>query len=144
MVRRFFDNQSAAAILEIKITISAEEDKFFWVPDKKGSFSVKSTYQERRFRRNRTQVQWDWNKIGKLIIQHSLCLLIWKIAAEALPLRGRTLPFTRSNQLEQLYCPVSKCNINCKTSVSGMQISGKNQFGSSMCECLVNTILENG
>lgn len=72
MVRRFFDNQSAAAILEIKITISAEEDKFFWVPDKKGSFSVKSTYQERRFRRNRTQVQWDWNKIGKLILQQSV------------------------------------------------------------------------
>lgn len=46
IIRQWFEEESAEAILNIPRHDRAEEDLVIWAPDPKGKYSVKSAYEE--------------------------------------------------------------------------------------------------
>lgn len=120
LIRQLFGRQSAAAILNIPLPSSyPQSDVVKWVLDPKGLFSAKKAYQfvnKGRLSVAGTTHYIDWKRIWKLKMQHRLRLLLWKVAAHALPLRSRMGLFGDSPEAYSLYCPF--CKLHSETAES--------------------------
>lgn len=76
-------------------------------PTQKGIFSVKSAFQCTLGTMVTSRSQnFDWNHVWKLKVQHRLWLMLGKIMAEALPLRGKLANAIGCSNAHQCLCPL--------------------------------------
>lgn len=75
--------------------------------DPKGSFSVKGAVKLAQARRRPTRLfleEQDWSNLWRLPLQDRLKLLLWKIAAETIPVRAPSFHSLNDNPSFEVYC----------------------------------------
>lgn len=105
LICSLFDEESATAILQIKLPSQRPPDLPRWLLSSKGTYSVKEAYlydQKGRMVDTGVLTSPEWTKIWRLKIQHRLKLLVWKVAANALPIR-RFLPVVQFARYAKLW-----------------------------------------
>ena len=88
LVRNIFNPTSAQAILSIRIPSTPCPDKLMWIPDSKGFFSVKSTYNQMLSNApSQASSAVSWSKIWKIRGLERIKMFLWRVAANTLPTR---------------------------------------------------------
>lgn len=102
-----FSANFIAHILELRPPNSNLLDLFVWTHDPKGSFSVKGAVMKAQERRRPVRSfldEQDWKTLWRLPLQDRLKLLLWKIAAEALPVRAPAFRSFEGEPPTELLC----------------------------------------
>lgn len=82
-----------------------------WLMNRKGTFSVKDAYlfdQKDKFLNSGELSPSEWKKLWRLMLQHCLKVLLWKVVANALSLRGISGPQVAMPSSLAFSCPL--CN----------------------------------
>ena len=85
MLMDLFDAAFVFAILKINIPLCPLEDKFVWVEDLKGLFSVKSATKLLQNQHDIPNVDPCWSALWKSEIHERLKTFLWHIGSEILP-----------------------------------------------------------
>ncbi|KAB1227842.1 hypothetical protein CJ030_MR1G001676 [Morella rubra] len=104
-----FDDSSSEAILSIPLPQTRLVDTPRWIHSPSGSYIDKDAYlycQKQKHHGTGDLTAAEWRKIWKLKVQDRLKLLLWKLAAEALPLRGRIHLEIFDHELTLSSCPL--------------------------------------
>lgn len=81
-IRNFFTQESAHAILQIRLPVTSSQDKFFWPKDPSGDFSMKTAHRNLVQKRGSPMSlieKGDWRALWKLKIHERMKLLLWKV-----------------------------------------------------------------
>nr|POE63825.1 putative ribonuclease h protein [Quercus suber] len=97
-----FSPTTTQAILSTHIPSRPKPDKFLWIPDSKGLFSVKSTYKELLPNPPPpASSNVNWSKLWKIRGPKRIKMFLWRVAVNALP--------TRENLIGHMDIPDSTC-----------------------------------
>lgn len=113
LIRSLFEPQSAAAILQISLPSSPVVDVPLWTLEPKGNLSVKAAYEyiiKCRSALAGSLSSKDWEILWKVKIQHRLKLILWKVAGDALPLRGKIKRWAENASNLSWRCPLCDCD----------------------------------
>ncbi|KAB1207370.1 hypothetical protein CJ030_MR7G017447 [Morella rubra] len=116
VIRDLFDDSSSEAILSIPLPPARLVDTPLWIHSPSGSYPVKDAYlycQKQKHHGTGDLTAAEWRKIWKLKVEHRLKLLLWKLAAEALPLHGRIHQEIFDHELPLASCPL--CYLSVET-----------------------------
>lgn len=108
LLESIFFQASVDLILRMPPPHPLQEDSIIWTPDPHGSFSVKGAVLSAQSMRRSSQFfleERDWSKLWKLQLQDRLKLLLWKVAAEAMPVRVPEFRRHEDNDAPHLQCP---------------------------------------
>lgn len=109
LIWNLFETQSAAAILDIRLLATPGIDVPLWILDPKGTLTVKTAYSYIVQSRG-APIGWlspaEWKILWKLKIQHRLKLMLWKVLAHALPLRGKIGRWVDDGRETRWLCPM--------------------------------------
>ena len=83
-----FEAESTEAILSIPLAASRQEDKLIWVPNAKGEFTSKSTYNIANPHPNQSSLSDKmWKNIWKIRVPERVKMLLWRIATNTIPVK---------------------------------------------------------
>lgn len=88
LVRSIFNHEDARRILSIPLSFSRQEDKWMWVEDGKGVYTVKSGYRvlSRDFSQRLNGVpEFKWLKLWNLAIPPKIKNFMWRVMHDCLP-----------------------------------------------------------
>lgn len=114
-IRRWFEEESAEAILNITCHNSEEDDDEL----PKGQFLVNFAYvsdQISRLAYPSCLTSKDWRQFWSLKIQHRLKLVFWKVIVNPLPLRTNLSRFISSEPESAAACPLCHLFLACQFS----------------------------
>ena len=100
-----FDEQSVSVIQKIPLAPTATRDEWLWTMSPSGSISIKTTYSPPNQSKERG---WIW----KTKIHERYKMLLWSIAADFLPTKGR---ISRCIEVLDNSCP--KCNVEMESTI---------------------------
>lgn len=116
LVRNHFDAFSASLILKLPAPRPDAVDQIIWTLDPSGCFSIKSVVdlsQQSRCPIHKQERQRISKKLWQFDMQDRLKLLMWKVASNALPLRGIFSDGTDPCLAEWAPCPL--CSVGAET-----------------------------
>lgn len=106
LIRELFDPTSAQAILSIPIPFRPSQDKLIWVPNSKGCFIVKLSYQTiRDLSSPQPPSENHWKHIWRLNIPERTKMFLWRIVANVLPTRDN---LSRRMGIRKTCCTICK------------------------------------
>ena len=120
LIRDLFDPASVQAILNKSIPTTPTPDKLIWVPDSRGSFSVKSAYHSiHTLSSQPIPTNTNWKKLWSLKFPEKTKMFLWRLGVNVFPTRENlskrihvadpSCLFYRDN-LETPYHLFIKCN----------------------------------
>ncbi|MCH84500.1 putative ribonuclease H protein [Trifolium medium] len=93
-VQQLFNQEDAAAILQIPLQFLNEDDVLIWRFSRNGNYSVRSDYyhlMEVVIENNHLKVEGNWNKMWKLNIPKKVKIFLWRSLRECLPVKERLI-----------------------------------------------------
>lgn len=107
LIWQLFDDSSAEAILQLHLSLSNVSDRWIWIPEPKGYFSVKSGYRLVSSSPQPEQTALPpskWKSLWRLRIHACLKLLLWKVVWNILPTQSRLLSIFGDNPADSIRC----------------------------------------
>ena len=122
IIRQIFEPSSAEAILSIPLAARHGLDKLIWVPNSKGLFAVKSAYKVANPQSSQSTLPDQlWNRLWKINVPERIKMLLWRIAANTIPVKEK---LAQRMKIENLLCdlcleaPESSCHLFCRCPVA--------------------------
>ena len=86
MVKEIFSLEATQAILTIPITHHPKQDRLIWLPDPKGTFTIKSVHRV-AFTQvcDGSPINSFWKNLWKVRLSKRLKMLLWRIGANVIP-----------------------------------------------------------
>lgn len=117
LVRDIFNENDARRILKIPLPYSNQEDKWMWIEDSKGEYTVKSGYRvlSRGFSQNPGGISgFKWLRLWNLAVPPKMKNFMWRVMHDCLP--------TLENLRRKCVDVLSTCQV-CKLSVESLDHS---------------------